>query len=213
MTDACFNTRRHALRMAVGLAALGLAGGAVAQAEGKSCALVLMHDRGGSPAPMAALGRKLQSGCMVKAVEMPWSQRRANDKDLGGAWQEVTRHLRDLRQQGYKRVLVGGVGFGANAAMAYAGAMGDADGVVALAPEADAPGIGGLPATAAALRQHMPVLWVLGSEDPLFQRGEDFAFAKAPPHPQSRYEAVKADRRGTAEAAARPLAEWLKSLE
>lgn len=213
MTNMHFNGRRLALRMAMGVTALVLAGVAGAQTDSKACALVLMHDRGGSAAPMAALGRKLQGSCAVKAVEMPWSQRRANDKDLAGAWQEVTRHIRDLRQQGYKRVLLGGLGFGANAAMAYAGAVGDADGVVALAPEADAPGLGGLPATAVALRQHTPVLWVLGTEDPLFQRGEDFAFAKAPPHPQSRYESVKADRKSTVDAAARPLAEWLKSLE
>lgn len=213
MMNTSFNGRRHALQWAMGAATWALAGGVRAQADTKVCALVLMHDRGGSAAPMAALGRKLQASCMAKAVEMPWSQRRANDKDLGGAWQEVTRHVRELRQQGYRRVLVGGVGFGANAAMAYAGAVGDADGVVALAPEADAPGIGGLPATAAALRQHMPSLWVLGTEDPLFRRGEDFAFAKAPPHPQSRYEPVKADRKGTVDAAAKPLADWLKSLE
>ncbi|MCA0213407.1 MAG: hypothetical protein LCH79_09585 [Proteobacteria bacterium] len=211
----CHNltARRAVLRLALAAATLSSAGLAWAQADSKACALVLMHDRGGSAAPMAALGRKLQATCMVKAVEMPWSQRRANDKDLPGAWQEVTRHIRDLRQQGYKRVLVGGAGFGANAAMAYAGAVGDADGVVALAPEADAPGIGGLPATAMALRQHTPVLWVLGTDDPLFQRGEAFAFAKAPPHPQSRYETVKADRKGTADAASKPLADWLKSLE
>ena len=213
MMNTPFNRRRQALQWTLGAVAWTLAGGVQAQDDTKTCALVLMHDRGGSTAPMAALGRKLQASCMARAVEMPWSQRRANDKDLPGAWQEVTRHIRELRQQGYKRVLVGGVGFGANAAVASAGAVGDADGVVALAPEADAPGIGGLPATATALRQHMPVLWVLGTDDPLFQRGEDFAFAKAPPHPQSRYESVKADRRGTADAAAKPLADWLKSLE
>ncbi len=213
MMTANFNGLRRAWRMVIGVAALALAVGAFAQADSKACALVLMHDRGGSAAPMAALGRKLQGTCTVKAVEMPWSQRRANDKVTAGAWQEVTRHIRDLRQQGYKRVLVGGAGFGANAALAYAGTVGDSDGVVALAPEADAPGIGGLPATAAALRQHMPALWVLGTEDPLFKRGEDFAYAKAPPHPQSRYEPVKADRKGTVDAAAKPLADWLKSLE
>ena len=213
MMNTHFKGRRQALQTALGIAAWALTGGAGAQPDTKACALVLMHDRGGSAAPMAALGRKLQASCMVKAVEMPWSQRRADDKDLGGAWQEVTRHIRELRQQGYKRVLVGGAGFGANAAMAYAGVVGDSDGVVALAPQADAPGIGSLPVTAAALRQHMPALWVLGTDDPLFQRGEDFAFAKAPPHPQSRYEPVKADRKGTADAAARPLADWLKSLE
>ena len=215
MTHNKLTGRRRALVLAVatGVAAWAVTGGAWAQADSKACALVLMHDRGGSAAPMAALGRKLQASCTAKAVEMPWSQRRANDKDLPGAWQEITRHIREMRQQGYKRVLLGGVGFGANAAMAYAGAVGDADGVVALAPEADAPGIGGLPATAVALRQHTPVLWVLGADDPLFKRGEDFAFAKAPPHPLSRYESVKADRKGTVDAATRPLAEWLKSLE
>lgn len=214
MTHKELTTRRHAaLQMALAAALLAGPCLAWAQPDSKACALVLMHDRGGSAAPMAALGRKLQASCTARAVEMPWSLRRANDKDLSGAWQEITRHIRELRQQGYKRVLVGGAGFGANAAMAYAGAVGDADGVVALAPEADAPGIGGLPSTAASLRQHMPALWVLGTDDPLFQRGEDYAFAKAPPHPQSRYETVKADRRGTADAAAKPLADWLKSLE
>jgi hypothetical protein len=213
MMNSHFNGRRRVLQGALGAAVWALASGAGAQADTKACALVLMHDRGGSAVPMAALGRKLQATCTVKAVEMPWSQRRANDKDLPGAWGEVTRHIRELRQQGYKRVLVGGAGFGANAAMAYAGTVGDADGVVALAPEADATGIGGLPATARGLRQHMPVLWVLGTDDPLFQRGEDFAYAKAPPHPQSRFDSVKADRKGTVDAAAKPLADWLKSLE
>ncbi len=203
--------RRSALLAAL-LAACAVAP-AWGQAEGKGCALVLMHDRGGTAAPMAALGRKLQGTCTVRAVEMPWSQARANDKDLPGAWQELARHVRGLRQQGYKRVLVGGAGFGANAAMAYSAAVGESDGVVAIAPEADAPGLGTLPATAAAMRQHAPALWVLGTGDPLFQRGEDFAYAKAPPHPQSRYESVKSDRKGTVEAAAKPVGDWLKSLE
>ena len=206
-------TRRLAALLVAGAAASLLAGAAFAQTDSRTCVLVLMHDRGGTVTPMAALGRKLQGNCAVKAVEMPWSQRRANDTDMPGAWQEVTRHIRGLRQQGYKRVLLGGEGFGANAAIAYAGKVGDADGVVALAPLADATGIGGLPATAATLRQHTPVLWVLGTDDPLHQRGEAFAYAKAPPHPQSRYESVKADRKGTAEAGLRPLADWLKSLD
>ena len=203
--------RRSALLVA--LLAACAAGSAWAQADPRTCALVLMPDRGGTPVPMAALGRKLQGVCTVKAVDMPWSQARANDKDLPGAWQELTRHVRGLRQQGYKRVLVGGAGFGANAAMAYSAAVGESDGVVAIAPEADAPGLGALPATAAAMRQHAPALWVLGTGDPLFQRGEDFAYAKAPPHPQSRYESVKSDRKGTVEAAAKPVTDWLKSLE
>ena len=96
--------RRSALLAAL-LAACAVAP-AWGQAEGKGCALVLMHDRGGTAAPMAALGRKLQGTCTVRAVEMPWSQARANDKDLPGAWQELARHVRGLRQQGYTILMV-----------------------------------------------------------------------------------------------------------
>lgn len=187
--------------------------GAATAADNKNCAVLLLHDRGATTQPVAAFGRKLQAACTAKAVEMPWSQRRNNDKDLPGAWQELARHVKELRQQGFQQVLVGGWGFGANAAMAFLGGVGDTDGVIALAPEAEATGLGALPATAAAMRQHAPALWVIGTEDPLHQRGEEFAYAKAPPHPMSRFVSVKADRRGTPDAAVKPVLEWLKSLE
>ena len=162
---------------------------------------------------MAALGRKLQGTCTVRAVEMPWSQARANDKDLPGAWVEINRHIKGLREQGFKRVLVAGYGFGANAALAYSGAAGQADGVVALAPEARAVGLGELPATATRMAQHIPALWVIGTDDPLHERGETFAYAKAPLHPASRYATVKADRKGTPDAAVKTVVDWIKSQE
>ena len=193
--------------------ALAVLGASAWANDNKNCAVLLLHDRGARTASMSAFGRKLQPACTAKAVEMPWSQRRNNDKDLPGAWQELGRHVKELRQQGFQRVLVGGAGFGANAAMAFLGAVGDTDGVIALAPDADAPGLGPLPATAAAMRQHAPALWVLGTEDPLHQRGEAFAFAKAPPHPNSRFASVKADRKGTVDASVKQVLEWLKSLE
>lgn len=200
-------------RMLAVLLACGASAPALAQADSKTCAIVLLHDRGGSPQSLVAFGRKLAATCAARPVEMAWSQRRANDKDLPGSWQEIAKHVKDLRQQGYTRVMVGGFGFGANAAMAYTEAVGDLDGVVVLAPQADAPGIGPLPKTAAGLRQHVPSLWVLGTEDPLHERGEAFAYAKAPPHPSSNYVSVKADRRGTPDAAVKPVVDWLKSFE
>ncbi len=195
------------------LAVLLALGGIATANENKNCAVLLLHDRGASTAAVAPLGRKLQPACTARAVEMPWSQRRNNDKDLPGAWQELGGHVKELRRQGFQRVLVGGTGFGANAAMAFLAAVGDTDGVIVVAPEADAPSLGPLPATAAAMRQHAPALWVLGTDDPLHQRGEAFAFAKAPPHPNSRFVSVKADRKGTPDAAVKPVLEWLKSLE
>ncbi len=186
---------------------------ALAQSESKTCAMVLMHDAGSSPAAVAAFARKLQATCASKNVEMPWSQRRNNDKDLAGAWQEINRHIKGLRDQGFTRVLLGGYGFGANAALAYSGAVGQADGVIALAPEARAAGPGDLPATAARMAQHVPSLWVIGTDDPLHERGEGFAYTRVPPHPLSRYATVKADRKGTPDAAVKTVTEWIKSLE
>ena len=55
-------------------------------------------------------------------------------------------------------------------------------------------------AGAGGLKQHVPLLWIVGTADPLFARGEDFAFAKAPPHPASRYVSVKGDAAAVPEA-------------
>jgi pimeloyl-ACP methyl ester carboxylesterase len=201
---------RHIPAAAALSVAFAAAGSALADA--KDCAIVLLHDRGGSAAPAATLGRKLQSVCAAKSLEMPWSARRA-ETDPRAAWPELARHIKELRQQGATRVLVGGWGYGANAALAFAGASSDADGVVLLAPEAEAAALGPLPAAASGLRQHAPALWVIGETDPLHQRGEAFAFGKAPPHPLSRYVSVKADRKGTPDAAVKPMLEWIKSLD
>ena len=76
-----------------------------------------------------------------------------------------------------------------------------------------AAGLGELPATAARMAQHIPALWIIGTDDPLHERGETFAYARAPLHPASRYATVKADRKGTPDAAVKTVAEWIKSQE
>src|SRR5450432_4754814 len=43
-----------------------------------------------------------------------------------------------------------------------------------------------IPKNAASLRG-MPLLWVVGDTDPIFARGRDYAFARAPKNPKSRY--------------------------
>jgi nucleotide-binding universal stress UspA family protein len=102
-----------------------------AQAESKSCAVILLHARSSSPQSLSALAKKMQPACAARAIEMPWSSRRAADKQGNEALQEIAAQAKALRQQGYKRVVVLGQGLGANAALAYA-ARGDADAVVAL---------------------------------------------------------------------------------
>ena len=97
-----------------------------------------------------------------------------------------------------------GHGLGANAAIAFAGVSGDADGVVALGGDSSTnlQGPGTLPELAPRIRQHIPLLWIVGGADPLRARGEGYAFAKAPPHPSSRYLQVKADTLAAPDAAA-----------
>jgi dienelactone hydrolase len=169
--------------------------GAAAQSDSKQCAVLLVQAPTPQPA-LAALARRLQPACATVRPAAPV---------------ELAKLARDLRQQGHKRILLLGQGAGANAAMQFAGASGDAEGVIALGGDtADA---GALPQLAAGIKQHVPLLWVVGSGDPLHARGEDYAYAKAPPHPASRYVGVKADAAGTPEAATRAVLEWIRALD
>ena len=73
-------------------------------------------------------------------------------------------------------------------------------------------GLGHMPATAAAFKKPVPFLWVIGTNDPLYAAGEDFAYRKAPEHPASKYLVVTAGHIDTPDVAAAQVLEWLKSL-
>src|SRR5215468_7853211 len=68
-----------------------------------------------------------------------------------------------------------------------------------------------IPKNAAALHG-VPLLWVVGSFDPIFARGRDYAFARAPRNAKSRYIEVSAGHLTTPWAARSQVVEWLKSL-
>ena len=185
------------------------------QVETNACAIVFLHGKSASGQSLAALARKLQPVCAGRTPEMPWSTRPTADRNAGAAMQEIARQVKALRQQGYKRVVLAGHGLGANAAIAFAGANGDAEGVVALGGDAGAnpEGLGALPALTPRMPQHIPLLWVVGARDPLHALGEAYAYTKASPHPLGRYVTVQADAAGTPDAAAKTVLEWVKSLD
>jgi pimeloyl-ACP methyl ester carboxylesterase len=58
----------------------------------------------------------------------------------------------------------------------------------------------------------LPLLWVIGRSDPLFARGEGYAYARAPKHAKSKYVIITANHRDTPEAARQEVITWLKSL-
>jgi hypothetical protein len=195
---------------ALAATACALAFSAASAQDAKPCAVLLLHADGASPQALAGLARKLQPACAARSVEMPWSARRG-ERGTAAAQADIAKAVKDMRQQKHARIFLVGHGIGANAALDYARATGDIDGVAAIAPE-DGAGQG-LPAGAAGLRQHIALLWLVGRADPLHAKGEGYAYAKAPPHPSSRYVALKADNAGLADASAKELADWLKSFE
>ncbi|MEW5772396.1 MAG: alpha/beta hydrolase [Thermodesulfobacteriota bacterium] len=70
-----------------------------------------------------------------------------------------------------------------------------------------------MPRNAAAWAAPLPFLWVVGDRDPMAGRGPEYAFAKAPAHPRSRYLTVPADHFTAPEVAAGLVVEWLLGLD
>jgi pimeloyl-ACP methyl ester carboxylesterase len=68
-----------------------------------------------------------------------------------------------------------------------------------------------IPKNAAALRG-VPLLWVVGESDPIFVRGRDYAFSRAPKNPKSRYIEVSAGHLTAPRTARAQVVEWVKSL-
>jgi pimeloyl-ACP methyl ester carboxylesterase len=68
-----------------------------------------------------------------------------------------------------------------------------------------------IPRNAEALHG-LPLLWVVGRSDPIFGRGRDYAFSRAPRNPKSRYVEVSAGHLTAPQVARSQVVEWLKSL-
>lgn len=116
------------------MACTALLGMGQAQAQTKGCAMVLMHGKWSSPNNLAVFARNMDAVCDTTLIEMPWSRRRNYDQPYPVAVAEIGAQVKALRDKGYARVLVAGHSFGANGALAYMAQVGDADGVIALAP-------------------------------------------------------------------------------
>ena len=68
-----------------------------------------------------------------------------------------------------------------------------------------------IPKNAAALHG-VPLLWVVGRSDPIFARGREYAFLRAPGNPRSRYIEVSAGHLAAPSVARSQVVDWLKSL-
>lgn len=68
-----------------------------------------------------------------------------------------------------------------------------------------------IPRNAAALHG-VPLMWVVGRLDPIYSRGRDYAFSRAPSNPRSSYLEVTAGHLGAPGMARSEVVEWLKSV-
>ena len=88
-------------------------------ADGKPCAMIVMHGKWGGPRFLDGFARAMAPSCEAKSIEMPWSGRRAYDAGYPAALQEISAQIKAFRAQGYRRVLLAGHSFGANAALTW----------------------------------------------------------------------------------------------
>jgi len=91
--------------------------------ESARIGVVFMHGKWGQPDRHISnlVGALKAEGYLVNAPEMPWSGTREYDKDMSQAMAEVDNAIRELRNQGAAKIVVGGHSMGANAALYYAG--------------------------------------------------------------------------------------------
>lgn len=100
----------------------------------KDCAIVVMHGKWGNASSLGFFSSRLTDLCDYKAIELPWSKNRLYDEPYPDAINEIHLQVNHFRSEGYKRVLLAGHSFGANAALAYLTIFDDVDGVILLAP-------------------------------------------------------------------------------
>lgn len=113
-----------------------LLSGYTARADQGACTVVLMHGKwGGAKSPhLDRLSSALASRCAVERPDMPWSRSKVYNRSYQDALSQVHEAVVKARAAGSTQVFVGGMSMGANAALAYQAAYGDADGLLLVAP-------------------------------------------------------------------------------
>ena len=76
----------------------------------------------------------------------------------------------------------------------------------------DPEGLGDIPTSMAHIGKPLPLMWLVGTGDQLFARGQVFAYDRAPLHPLSRYVVVEADHLNTPSVGREQVIEWLKTI-
>jgi len=69
-----------------------------------------------------------------------------------------------------------------------------------------------IPSNVKKWKKNIPLLWVVGKKDPMFARGEVYAYKKAPVNPDSQYVVIDADHMGTPVEAEDQVVAWIQKV-
>lgn len=70
-----------------------------------------------------------------------------------------------------------------------------------------------MPVNTSNLKPSTPLLWIIGEKDRMYQRGENYAYSKAPHHPKNLYLVVKGGHKATPKIGKGEILDWLHSLD
>ncbi len=104
-------------------------------ADSPKIGVVVLHGKWGSPdGQTESLATSLKGGNLfVESPELPWSGRRAYDRDMDHFVMQMDAVVKALRDKGAKKIFLVGHSMGANGALYYAGKV-KVDGLVVIAP-------------------------------------------------------------------------------
>lgn len=69
-----------------------------------------------------------------------------------------------------------------------------------------------MPENISELKPNTPIMWIIGENDRMFNRGPDYAFANAPEHPKNAYVVVDGGHKDTPEYGQENILKWLNTL-
>jgi esterase/lipase len=103
--------------------------------EGK-VGIVLLHGKQGIPTRHidSLAGSLSAKGYLVATPELPWSRYRIYDASYEDAMLEIDKAAETLQKKGARKIVVGGLSLGGNAAVGYASRHANLAGIIVLAP-------------------------------------------------------------------------------
>lgn len=69
-----------------------------------------------------------------------------------------------------------------------------------------------MPQNIVNLNENTPIMWIIGEDDRMNKRGEEYAFEMAPEHPKNAYVVVEGGHKDTPEYGREQILNWLNSL-